>query len=830
MLLTLDSPTVLRIDNINKVQETELAKQLSYTKKEVSLEISKMKKQRYWLVSKWGAEWFQTKMDELKKNLTGTLLFEDQRGYWTYSGNKDRLMFLFKGDVTFVSNVVYPDFKLIPWDKKPTKIPRYYQNECHDALVAVPHGHVELATGCHAAGQGILMYDGSIKKVEDVVLGDKLMGPDSKPRNVLKLYTGTQTMAKITPIKGESFVVNLDHILSLKQTNKRSNYRLEVFSKRRKDYKGLDRIVNISVREYLEKSKTFKHVHKLYTASIDFHEENNLSIPPYVLGIWLGDGTSSKPDLTSMDKELSQVWTEWGLENNCKTKIYDIPNNRASTYSLTGQVNSKNNCMSLLKEMNLIKNKHIPSPYLTSSRNERLELLAGLIDTDGYYHNGTMEISQKSNKMASDILFLCRSLGFRALNKVEYKKCQTGNGGYYNRISISGDVDQIPTKLFRKQAPKRKQIKNTALTGFSIDIISPDKYYGFELDGDSLYLMDNFLVTHNSGKTGVLIQVAKTLGLPSIIMTPSASIGRQIYEECKELFGKKRVGLFGDGKRELGKHILISIAKSVAMVEDPEEIKEFKKYQAVIVDESHTISAELLSKSCLTTLAHCPYRYFFSATQERNDGRDIFLSGIIGPRVYEKSISSLQEEGYLAKLSTMMLSVKSDSKYSGDNIILANQHHIYKNDTIINFVASTIKVCVESGTPILVLIDELGQEEALRNKLGAGFYGFCEGKSKDNAKVVDDFNNGKILCVVGTKAISVGTDFRANEVTINWTGMRSTTKTKQGVIGRSTRTTATKKEAKLIDFCINNVDTLKRHAIARVKLYEEVGAVTWVDL
>ena len=480
MLLTLDSPTVLRIDNINKIQETELAKQLSYTKKEISLEISKMKKQKYWLTSKWGVEAYHTKMDELKRNLMGTLLFEDQRGYWTYSGLKERLMFLFKGDVTFTSKVTYPDFKLIPWDKKPTKVPRYYQNECHDALVAVPHGHVELATG--------------------------------------------------------------------------------------------------------------------------------------------------------------------------------------------------------------------------------------------------------------------------------------------------------------------------------------------------------------SGKTQILIQTAKTLGLPTIIMTPSASIGRQIYEECKTLFGKKRVGLFGDGKRELGKHILISIAKSVAMVEDIEELKEFKKYQAIIVDESHTISAELLSKSCLTTLAHCPYRYFFSATQERNDGRDIFLSSIIGVRVYEKSISELQAEGYLAKLSTMMLSVKSNSKYSGDNVILANQHHIYKNENIINFVASTIKVCVESGTPILVLIDELGQEQALRNKLGAGYYGFCEGKSKDNAKVVDQFNDGKILCVVGTKAISVGTDFRANEVTINWTGMRSTTKTKQGVIGRSTRTTATKKEAKLIDFCINNVDTLKRHALARVKLYEEVGAVTWIDL
>lgn len=76
-------------------------------------------------------------------------------------------------------------------------------------------GVVVAATGCHAAGTPILMFDGTIKNVEDVRVGDQLMGPDSQPRNVLQLARGRERMVRIIPTKGESFVVNESHILSL---------------------------------------------------------------------------------------------------------------------------------------------------------------------------------------------------------------------------------------------------------------------------------------------------------------------------------------------------------------------------------------------------------------------------------------------------------------------------------------------------------------------------------------------------------------------------------------------------------------------------------------
>src|SRR5689334_9914700 len=73
-------------------------------------------------------------------------------------------------------------------------------------------------TGCHRAGQLLLAFDGSLVRVENVAVGDLLMGPDSQPREVLSLCRGEGHMVRITPVKGPSFVVNDEHVLTLVRT------------------------------------------------------------------------------------------------------------------------------------------------------------------------------------------------------------------------------------------------------------------------------------------------------------------------------------------------------------------------------------------------------------------------------------------------------------------------------------------------------------------------------------------------------------------------------------------------------------------------------------
>ena len=74
-------------------------------------------------------------------------------------------------------------------------------------------------SGCHALDTDILMHDGSIKKVQDIIIGDKIMGDDSSPRNVLELKRGFSDMYEFSTIKGENFTVNGDHVLCLKEIN-----------------------------------------------------------------------------------------------------------------------------------------------------------------------------------------------------------------------------------------------------------------------------------------------------------------------------------------------------------------------------------------------------------------------------------------------------------------------------------------------------------------------------------------------------------------------------------------------------------------------------------
>lgn len=333
-----------------------------------------------------------------------------------------------------------------------------------------------------------------------------------------------------------------------------------------------------------------------------------------------------------------------------------------------------------------------------------------------------------------------------------------------------------------------------------------------------------------TGKSYIIQLLVKKTGLPTVVSTPSVSIARQLYSEFKERFGKSQVGLFGDGKRELEKNILIAVGKSLSLVEEPEEIERFKKYQVLISDESHTLPADQFEKFCHGLLAHCPYRWFVSGTQERADGTDLKLLSIIGPQVHSYTIQQAIQDGVLAKLSFLIFNIRSNSFYESKNLVKMNQEHIYKNESIARIIAELAYEAMLNNMPTLILIDEHVQEEILRKYMKVD-YVYANGKA-DNHKICNDFNEGKIMCVVGNSAVSVGTNFKPVKLTINWQAGKSSVKVKQGPIGRSTRldSRTNKTECKVIDFRITNVPVLKRHADVRIGYYREVGGVNFLNV
>lgn len=346
--------------------------------------------------------------------------------------------------------------------------------------------------GCHAKGTEIIMFNGSVKNVEDIKVGEFVMGPDSKPREVLQLARNRQEMVRIIPTKGDEFIVNRDHILHLTPSVP------EVLT---------TSSINMSFNDWLKQNANFRERYKLTRTGIEF-DVKNLPVDPYILGLWLGDGSQDTIELTTIDPEIKSVWLDFATINNLEYRVDTKKTSDCVTIGLSSKekTKGKNKVLNNFKELELINNKHIPMLYLTSHRNDRLKLLAGLIDSDGHNAGGCYDISTKLDSLRDGILYLARSLGFAAYNNTSYKKCQTGNGGFYHRITISGDLSEVPVLLERKKLENRKQIKNVLRTGFAYELLPEDNYYGFTLNGDHLYLTSDFTIHHNTGKTATITQ------------------------------------------------------------------------------------------------------------------------------------------------------------------------------------------------------------------------------------------------------------------------------------------------------------------------------------
>ncbi len=413
----------------------------------------------------------------------------------------------------------------------------------HISLVVC--GHVD-AGKCFQKGTKIKMYNGLAKNIEDINVGETVMGIDSNPRHVLSTTSGKSEMFNIIPTSyGGIYTVNDEHILTLKASacknliydESRDRYHVrwltkeglkeESFSKSKYDVnykeeaeKFLNKIENseeyikkgdiidIKLKSYMDLNKSSQDMFKGFSVGVEY-ENKNIDIDPYLYGLWLGDGTSKASSITSADQEIVDYLNNWATEN--RLKINKVSNYR---YDITTGTNEggarRNNFTNFLKDNNLWGNKHIIDKYKYNNRLTRMNLLAGLIDSDGSMTHNCYDIIFKNEKLAYDTVELSRSLGFRTtINKCE-KTCVISSNnrvtGVYHRIFISGEgLEQIPVLLERKKCHIRESKKDACVSGIKIESIGQDEYFGFELDNDGRFLLDDFTVTHNSTTTGHLI-------------------------------------------------------------------------------------------------------------------------------------------------------------------------------------------------------------------------------------------------------------------------------------------------------------------------------------
>ena len=395
---------------------------------------------------------------------------------------------------------------------------------------------------CLAKGTKVLMFDGTLKCVEDVQTGEMLMGDDSTPRKILSIARGREKMYWVRQNKGVDYRVNESHILSLKRSRNQGKH------------KHGD-VLNISIKEYLEKSNKFKTNYKGYKVPVKFMQKP-LLVEPYFIGLWLGDGRKSDVRVANMDKEVVDYMKSYAKRLNLKL-IKSKEDSKCPMYSITnGKKINKNNTFSLqavMRKLNLLHNKHIPHDYLVNSTQNRLELLAGLIDSDGHYDkqcNG-YEITQKDEKLSMQIKFLADSLGFRTSikkKKATIKKINFECDVY--RVRMFGDLDRVPTKIKRKKAVPWRVKRSWNQTGIQVEYDKVDDYYGFEIDGNSLFLLEDMTVTHNTALTLNLAQQViddnKGVAIFSLEMPAEQLMLRMLSAKTSIPLQKLKVGDMGD--------------------------------------------------------------------------------------------------------------------------------------------------------------------------------------------------------------------------------------------------------------------------------------------
>ena len=352
--------------------------------------------------------------------------------------------------------------------------------------------------GCHIAGTKVMMYDGSTKNVEDVKLGELLMGPDGTPRKVLQLHTGRDHMYEITPVNGDKQIVNSKHL---------------IYGMHRQWYNNIYQPFTMRADQYYEmlQNKPYLKAHYSLIKTQFSWEEKEHVIDPYLLGLWLGDGTSSESSIASNDIEVIEYLQTYAITHGLFARLRKV-NTTENCYLVhlsSGKPGKANWLLNELRNLKVLNNKHIPDDYIFDSRENRLKLLAGLIDTDGWYQSDKQYLCLSQSSERKHIIYaaqyIARSLGIKCTVTTKKIKDHTlrgkiiKGGNIEYRLILLNNHQDIPTKIERKKVKNyhRDQLDPLS-TRFKIDYYGVDNYYGFTVDKDNLFVLGDFTVTHNS--------------------------------------------------------------------------------------------------------------------------------------------------------------------------------------------------------------------------------------------------------------------------------------------------------------------------------------------
>lgn len=233
------------------------------------------------------------------------------------------------------------------------------------------------------------------------------------------------------------------------------------------------------------------------------YDTKQLPIEPYLLGAWIGDGCSNKNEITCGKVDFQEMY-DINLSNINKTFRDDY---KRGTFGI--KIQKDQNEISFkkhLENLNLLKNKHIPDIYLQSDENQRLELLRGLLDTDGHINKaGVIQFYTIHAKLAEQVKELVYSLGIQCkiTSKIPKIKEREYNRCYIVTFKTEKPVFKLVRKLERLKTIKREKVIHNRNKFIYIKNIKPIDQVPMKCitieHPEQMYLIGKtFIPTHNT--------------------------------------------------------------------------------------------------------------------------------------------------------------------------------------------------------------------------------------------------------------------------------------------------------------------------------------------
>ena len=316
------------------------------------------------------------------------------------------------------------------------------------------------------------------KLMKDIEVGDIIFDGEGNTTKVMHVSNiHYNPCYKITFDSGESIICDHEHKweLTFKKHDGKKYYPINMIYDTEYIFNNFKNLKN-------------KKCPKIKCTSLKIDKDIDLPLDPYVLGLWLGDGDKSSGRLTCMNQD---IWEEiikrgYSLSEDHTRNDFRTKAESRTIYGIHTE----------LRKLNLLFNKHIPDIYMRSSFNQRLDLLRGFMDSDGYYNRKRNRCVMATTKkwQAEALSSLINSLGYKStiiealttgfgkINIPRFDVCFTpidnpflvrnkdfkpfiGKGfevSKFRQIKKIEKVDTIPTKCLAVESPL-----HTYLFGYS---------------------------------------------------------------------------------------------------------------------------------------------------------------------------------------------------------------------------------------------------------------------------------------------------------------------------------------------------------------------------